>query len=95
MVRRIDAGELSGAIGKQVFAAMYASGKAPAALVKEMGLTQVSDIGALEKIIAEAMADNPGQVEQYRSGKDKVFGILVGQVMKASQGKANPGVVNE
>jgi aspartyl-tRNA(Asn)/glutamyl-tRNA(Gln) amidotransferase subunit B len=95
MIRRIDAGELSSAMGKQVFAAMYESGKSPAALVKELGLTQVSDTGALEAIIKKVMADNAGQLEQYRGGKQQVFGFFVGQVMKASQGKANPGVVNE
>jgi aspartyl-tRNA(Asn)/glutamyl-tRNA(Gln) amidotransferase subunit B len=95
MIRRVDAGELSSAMAKQVFAAMYKSGKSPAVLVKEMGLTQVSDTGALEKIIAQVMADNVGQVEQYRSGKQQVFGFFVGKVMKASQGKANPGVVND
>jgi aspartyl-tRNA(Asn)/glutamyl-tRNA(Gln) amidotransferase subunit B len=95
MIRRIDGGELSSAMGKQVFAAMYGSGKSPAVLVKELGLTQVSDTGALEAIISKVLADNPGQVEQYRAGRDKVFGFFVGQVMKASQGKANPAVVNE
>ncbi len=95
MIRRIDAGELSSAMAKQVFAAMYESGKSPAVLVKELGLTQVSDTGALEKIIAKVLADNPSQLEQYRSGKQQVFGFFVGQVMKASQGKANPGVVND
>jgi aspartyl-tRNA(Asn)/glutamyl-tRNA(Gln) amidotransferase subunit B len=95
MIRRIDAGELSSAMGKQVLAAMYETGKSPAQIVKDLGLVQVSDTGALERIIAQVLADNPGQVEQYRSGKDKVFGFFVGQVMKASQGQANPGMVND
>jgi aspartyl-tRNA(Asn)/glutamyl-tRNA(Gln) amidotransferase subunit B len=95
MVKRIEAGELSSAIGKQVFAAMYASGKPPATLVQELGLSQMSDTGELEKVIASVIAANPAQVEQYRSGKDKVFGFFVGNVMKATQGKANPALVNE
>jgi aspartyl-tRNA(Asn)/glutamyl-tRNA(Gln) amidotransferase subunit B len=95
MVRRIDAGELSSAMGKQVFAAMYETGKTPTALVTELGLTQVSDTGALEKVIDQVIAANPSQVEQFRSGKDKVFGFFVGNVMKATQGKANPAVVND
>ena len=95
LVRRIEAGELSSAMAKQVFAAMYETGKVPAALVQELGLTQMSDMGEVEKIIAQVIAANPGQVEQYRSGRDKVFGFFVGQVMKAAQGKANPALVNE
>ncbi|HEX7927566.1 MAG TPA: Asp-tRNA(Asn)/Glu-tRNA(Gln) amidotransferase subunit GatB [bacterium] len=95
MIVRIDKGELSSAMGKQVFAAMYESGKSPAVLVKELGLTQVSDTGALEAIIKQVMDANAGQLAQYRGGKQQVFGFFVGQVMKASQGKANPGVVND
>ncbi|MGH7207826.1 MAG: Asp-tRNA(Asn)/Glu-tRNA(Gln) amidotransferase subunit GatB, partial [Nitrospiraceae bacterium] len=64
-------------------------------IVQEKGLTQVSDEGALEKIIDEVMAKNPAQVAQYRGGKEAVFGFFVGQVMKESGGKANPGKVNE
>jgi aspartyl-tRNA(Asn)/glutamyl-tRNA(Gln) amidotransferase subunit B len=64
-------------------------------LVQEKGLTQVSDEGALETIIDDVMAKNPAQLAQYRSGKDQVLGFFVGQVMKASGGKANPGKVNE
>ncbi|HUJ76869.1 MAG TPA: Asp-tRNA(Asn)/Glu-tRNA(Gln) amidotransferase GatCAB subunit B, partial [bacterium] len=95
MIRRIEAGELSGAMGKQVFAAMYETGKPPAHLVQELGLAQVSDQGALEKIIAQVLAANPEQVQQFRAGKDKVFGFFVGQVMKASKGQANPALVND
>jgi aspartyl-tRNA(Asn)/glutamyl-tRNA(Gln) amidotransferase subunit B len=95
MIRRIEAGEISSASGKQVFAAMYASGKPPGALVKELGLEQVSDSGALEKLIAGVIAANPAQLAQYRSGKQQVFGFFVGQAMKASQGKANPAVIND
>ncbi len=95
LVRRIEAGELTSAMAKQVFAAMYETGKTPGALVQELGLTQMSDTGELDKVIAQVIAANPGQVEQYRAGKDKVFGFFVGQVMKATQGKANPALVND
>jgi aspartyl-tRNA(Asn)/glutamyl-tRNA(Gln) amidotransferase subunit B len=88
-------GEISGPIAKTVLEEMFATGKSAAAIVKAKGLTQVSDEGALEKIIDEVMAKNPQQLAQYRSGKEQVFGFFVGQVMKASGGKANPAKVNE
>ncbi|MBI5656137.1 MAG: Asp-tRNA(Asn)/Glu-tRNA(Gln) amidotransferase subunit GatB [Geobacter sp.] len=91
----IDKGVISGKIAKTVFDEMWQSGKAPAAIVEEKGLVQVSDTGEIEKIIDEIMAANMGQVEEYRGGKEKVFGFFVGQVMRASKGKANPAVVNE
>ena len=94
LIGMIDSGELSGRMGKTVFEEMLATGKDPASIVQEKGLSQVSDSGALEKIIAEIMAANAGQVEQFRSGKDKVFGFFVGQVMKATKGQANPQMVN-
>jgi aspartyl-tRNA(Asn)/glutamyl-tRNA(Gln) amidotransferase subunit B len=74
---------------------MYRSGKSPEQIVQEKGLTQVSDEGALAQIIAEVCAKNPAQVAQFKEGKQQVLGFLVGQVMKASGGKANPGKVNE
>jgi aspartyl-tRNA(Asn)/glutamyl-tRNA(Gln) amidotransferase subunit B len=91
----IDNGTISGKIAKTVFDAMWTSGKTPQAIVEEQGLVQVSDSSAIESIIDEIMAANSGQVEEYRGGKEKVFGFFVGQVMKASKGKANPSVVNE
>ena len=91
----IDAGTISGKIAKTVFDEMWKSGKEPAAIVEEQGLVQVSDTGAIEAIIDEIIAANAGQVEEFRGGKEKVFGFFVGQVMKASKGKANPAVVNE
>jgi aspartyl-tRNA(Asn)/glutamyl-tRNA(Gln) amidotransferase subunit B len=91
----IDGGIISGKIAKTVFDEMWKSGKEPAVIVEEQGLVQVSDSGAIEAIIDEILAREAGQVEEYRSGKDKLFGFFVGQVMKASKGKANPGVVNE
>ncbi len=88
-------GEVSGPIAKSVLEEMYNTGKSAAEIIKAKGLTQVSDEGALEKIIDEVMAKNSLQLAQYRSGKDQVFGFFVGQVMKASGGKANPAKVNE
>jgi aspartyl-tRNA(Asn)/glutamyl-tRNA(Gln) amidotransferase subunit B len=88
-------GEVSGPTAKSVLEEMFNTGQSAAEIVKAKGLTQVSDEGALEKIIDEVMAKNPAQVAQYRSGKETVFGFFVGQVMKASGGKANPGKVNE
>jgi aspartyl-tRNA(Asn)/glutamyl-tRNA(Gln) amidotransferase subunit B len=88
-------GEISGPIAKTVLAEMFATGKSADEIVKARGLTQMSDEGALAKIIDEVIAKNPAQVQQYKSGKEAVIGFLVGQVMKASGGKANPGKVNE
>ncbi|HKK00751.1 MAG TPA: Asp-tRNA(Asn)/Glu-tRNA(Gln) amidotransferase subunit GatB [Desulfuromonadales bacterium] len=95
MLRRIDDGTISGKIAKTVFDAMWQSGKDADAIIEEKGLKQVSDTGAIEKIIDEIIAANTAQVAEYRGGKEKVFGFFVGQVMKASKGKANPAVVNE
>ncbi len=91
----IDKGTISGKIAKTVFDEMWQTGKAPAAIVEEKGLVQVSDTGEIERLIDEIMAANMGQVEEYRGGKEKVLGFFVGQVMRASKGKANPAVVNE
>ena len=91
----IEKGTISGKIAKTVFDDMWQSGKRPADIVAEKGLVQVSDSGAIEKIIDEIMAANMGQVAEYRGGKEKVFGFFVGQVMRASKGQANPAVVND
>jgi aspartyl-tRNA(Asn)/glutamyl-tRNA(Gln) amidotransferase subunit B len=88
-------GTISGSIAKQVFEIMLETGQGAAAIVEEKGLKQTSDTGAIEAVIAEILANNPGQLEQYRAGKEQLFGFFVGQTMKAMQGKANPGVVNE
>ena len=95
LLKLIDKGTISNNIAKKVFEQMWQSGKEPAAIVEEQGLAQVSDTGAIEVAIDQILAANQGQVEEYRSGKDKVFGFFVGQVMKAMKGKANPAVVNE
>jgi aspartyl-tRNA(Asn)/glutamyl-tRNA(Gln) amidotransferase subunit B len=87
---------ISGRIAKDVFEEMWESGKDAAVIVEEKGLKQITDTGAIEAAIAKVIADNPGQVEQYTSGANpKVIGWFVGQVMKATQGKANPGMVNQ
>ena len=88
-------GTLSGSLAKQVFEVMLETGQGAAAIVEERGLKQTSDTGAIEAVIAEVLANNPGQLEQYRGGKQALFGFFVGQTMKAMAGKANPGVVNE
>jgi aspartyl-tRNA(Asn)/glutamyl-tRNA(Gln) amidotransferase subunit B len=88
-------GTLSGSLAKQVFEVMLETGQGAAAIVEERGLKQTSDTGAIEAVIAEVLAKNPGQLGQYRDGKVALFGFFVGQTMKAMGGKANPGVVND
>ena len=88
-------GTISGRIAKDVFADMVETGKAADAIVAEKGLKQISDTGAIEGVIDELIAGNPTQVEQFKAGNEKVIGWFVGQVMRATQGKANPGVVNQ
>ncbi|HSS21121.1 MAG TPA: Asp-tRNA(Asn)/Glu-tRNA(Gln) amidotransferase subunit GatB [Pyrinomonadaceae bacterium] len=95
LVRMIEEGKISGKQGKDVLVEMFKSGKDAATIVQEQGLVQVSDSGEIDRIIDEVMAASPQQLEQYRSGKETLFGFFVGQVMKASKGKANPKVVNE
>ena len=74
---------------------MWETGKDPQAIVEEQGLVQITDTGAIEEIVKQVIADNPKSVEDFKSGKGKAIGFLVGQVMKLSKGRANPGVVNE
>jgi len=95
MIKRIEDNTISGKIAKQVFEAMWRGEGDADAVIEKQGLKQITDTGAIEGIIDDIIAKNPEQVEQYRSGKDKVFGFFVGQVMKASKGKANPQQVNE
>jgi aspartyl-tRNA(Asn)/glutamyl-tRNA(Gln) amidotransferase subunit B len=95
MVKMIVDGVISTKIAKTVFEEMYKSGKAAETVVQEQGLVQVSDTGAIEQIIDEVIKANPGQAADYKSGKEKLFGFFVGQVMKASKGKANPDMVNQ
>lgn len=95
LVGLINDGTISGKIAKEVFELMIETGKAPAAIVEENGLKQVSDTGAIETLIGEILAANPDKVAEIKSGKDKLKGWLVGQIMKASQGKVNPAMANE
>jgi aspartyl-tRNA(Asn)/glutamyl-tRNA(Gln) amidotransferase subunit B len=95
MLKLIDEGLISGKIAKSVFEEMYRTGKEAAAIVKEKGWVQVTDSSAIEKTVEAVLAKNPKEVEEYKKGKEKVFGFFVGQVMKATQGKANPQMVNE
>jgi aspartyl-tRNA(Asn)/glutamyl-tRNA(Gln) amidotransferase subunit B len=95
LLRLIDEGVLSGKIAKTVFEDMYRTGKPAQTIVEEQGLVQMTDSAALEGIITTILADNASQVADYRAGKQKVFGFFVGQTMKATQGKANPALVNE
>ncbi|MDP7419790.1 MAG: Asp-tRNA(Asn)/Glu-tRNA(Gln) amidotransferase subunit GatB, partial [Gammaproteobacteria bacterium] len=92
---RIADHTISGKIAKEVFEAMWQGAGTADEIITSQGLKQISDSGELDKIIAQVIADCPEQVRQYRDGKTKVLGFLVGQVMKATQGKANPGQVNE
>ena len=94
LLRLADAGTISGKIAKTVFEDMYRTGKRPGAIVAEQGLVQMSDGDALREIIAQVLARHPEQVAAYRAGKEKLFGFFVGQTMKATQGKANPAMVN-
>jgi aspartyl-tRNA(Asn)/glutamyl-tRNA(Gln) amidotransferase subunit B len=95
LLKLVADGTISGSIAKQVFEIMLETGQGAAAIVEEQGLKQTSDTGAIEAVIAEILANNPGQLEQYRGGKEALFGFFVGQTMKAMQGKANPQVVND
>jgi aspartyl-tRNA(Asn)/glutamyl-tRNA(Gln) amidotransferase subunit B len=95
LITFVDSDKISGKQAKDVLIEMFESGKTADEIVKEKGLEQVSDVGAIEKIVDEIIANNQNQVEAYRGGNDKLLGFFVGQVMKASQGKANPKVVNE
>ena len=95
MIDLIKDGTISTRLAKDVFLFMVESGKDPATIVEEKGLRQVTDTGAIEQAIAAVMAANPDKVAEVRAGKDKLVGWFVGQVMKATQGKANPGMLNE
>ena len=95
LVDLISDGSISGKIAKEVFADMFETGKDAKQVVEEKGLKQVSDEGAIISMIDEVLASNQDKVDEYRSGKDKLFGFFVGQVMKASKGQANPGMVNQ
>ncbi len=95
LVKKIVSGEISGKIGKEVFPEMWASGKLVDEILKEKGLEQISDSGELEKLVEQSIAANPAAIEDFRNGKDRALGALVGTVMKLSKGQANPAKVNE
>jgi aspartyl-tRNA(Asn)/glutamyl-tRNA(Gln) amidotransferase subunit B len=95
LVDLISDGTISGRIAKDVFAEMFETGRLAPDIIEEKGLKQVSDSGAIEGLIDQVLAENQGKVEEYRSGKDKLFGFFVGQTMKISGGQANPAIVNQ
>ena len=94
LINRIDDQTISGKIGKSIFEEMCTNGSSPDEIIKSQGLEQISDDGAIEEIIMTVINENPSQVEAYLAGKDKLFGFFVGQVMKLTEGKANPNTVN-
>ena len=94
LINRIDDQTISGKIGKSIFEEMCLSGSTPDEIIESQGLKQISDDGAIEEIIMTVINENPSQVEAYLDGKDKLFGFFVGQVMKLTEGKANPKAVN-
>jgi aspartyl-tRNA(Asn)/glutamyl-tRNA(Gln) amidotransferase subunit B len=95
LLMRISDNTISGKIAKEVFALMWSEGGAADSIIENKGLRQITDSGAIEAAVDEVLAANPEQIEQFRAGKDKVLGFFVGQVMKATQGKANPAQVNQ
>ena len=96
VLARINDNTVSGKIAKEIFDALYAGeGESADAIIAARGLKQITDTGAIESYVEQVIADNPDQVQQYKDGKTKVVGFLVGQVMKASKGKANPRDVNQ
>jgi len=95
LIKLISDNTISGKIAKEVFAEMFTTGKDAAKIVDEKGLKQVTDPAAIEKLVDAVMAENPDKVAEYKSGKDKMFGYFVGQILKRSGGKANPGMVND
>lgn len=95
MIGLLEKGTISSKIAKTVFKEMLQSGKLPQQIVEEQGLVQISDEGAILAIVQEVIASNPASVEDYKAGKEKAIGFLVGQVMKQSKGKANPGLANK
>lgn len=95
LIKLIDSGAISGKIAKDVFEKMFSTGDAPAAIVKREGLAQISDASAIEELVRGVIDANPDQVAEYKAGKDKVVGWMVGQIMKESHGQANPQLARE
>jgi aspartyl-tRNA(Asn)/glutamyl-tRNA(Gln) amidotransferase subunit B len=95
MIELVENGTISGKIAKSVFEKMLETGEAPEEIVREQGITQISDEEELDRLIGEVIMENPDSVDDYRGGKEKALGFLVGQVMRKTQGRANPQLVNE
>ncbi len=95
MITLIEQGAINNKVAREVFEQMRATGKSAEEIVKEKGLEQVSDAGVIEKAIADVLAAHPEEVARYRAGEQKVFGFLVGQLMKATRGKVNPQMANQ
>jgi aspartyl-tRNA(Asn)/glutamyl-tRNA(Gln) amidotransferase subunit B len=95
LIRIIDGGQISGKQAKDVLVEMFKTRKSAEAIIAEKGLVQVSDTGEIDSLIDGVIAANPDQLANYRSGKEALFGFFVGQVIKASKGKANPKIVND
>jgi aspartyl-tRNA(Asn)/glutamyl-tRNA(Gln) amidotransferase subunit B len=95
LVALIDAGTISSKLAKDVFEAMYETGKDPASIVAESGQTQISDAGELRTIVEQVIAEQPTAVQDFRDGKDTAIKFLVGQVMRATRGRANPQTATE
>ena len=91
----IDKGTISNNIGKQIIITILETGESAKAIVEKQGLSVISDDGAIREIAQKIIDSNSGQTEQYRSGKDKLFGFFVGQVMKETKGRANPQMIND
>ena len=95
LVGLVAKGTISNNIGKQIIMTLMTDGGSAKEIVEKQGLSTISDEGALKAIVEKIVADNPAQVEQYRGGRDKLFGFFVGQAMKATQGKADPQLLNK
>ena len=95
LIKTLNAGKINNNQAKEVLSEMFATGKTAPDVIKEKGFEQISDVSTIDGIIDQVIAGNAPNVESYRGGNEKLFGFFVGQVMRASQGKANPGIVNE
>jgi aspartyl-tRNA(Asn)/glutamyl-tRNA(Gln) amidotransferase subunit B len=95
LIRALDAGTITGPIAKDVFEKMFATGRSPAEIIASEGLGRIDDVAAVEGEVNTVLAANPSAVAEYRAGKTRTFGFLVGQVMKATGGRADPSLVNE
>ena len=95
LIKLIDNNTISSKIAKTVFEEMFETGKDPKSIVEEKGLVQITDENALQEIVNRIVENNPKSVEDYKAGRDRAIGFLVGQIMKETKGKANPGIVNK